>query len=196
MKLDFGLARTFITDTPANLQWRTDGNEFEFKNVGGTGETVVQLDIDEQEQLEVIDFAWQNRPLNVSEAVERAKFLETWMIHSAHARQPDDGPLRQPFTILNGTFSEHAENWEDALATLSDDKRGIEKMRLYTLITSDTRTYVTAENRRRMALRFQQERKIKPLIGTRRTVFDDNGGYEWVLNIRIEKRRPLASDPN
>jgi hypothetical protein len=65
LPIDFTNLPVFFTDTPANIRWITHGQIFEFDNVGGTGESTLDLNVDGESRLTSVGFSWENRPLNL-----------------------------------------------------------------------------------------------------------------------------------
>jgi hypothetical protein len=101
----------------------------------------------------------------------------------------DSNDAEQFAVIENETRppARHADNWDAAEALLSNDTENVESMLLYTLRSSDTQVTVEAKNMRRQTWNFQRRGGIDPVPGWRRSIFDGNGGYEWLLNVNIHR---------
>lgn len=190
--LNMGLdaTRVFFTDTPVDVRWRDDERTFQFDDVGGTGEAVLLLNFVDDTRLDSVEFAWQNRPLNLQEILERARGFQVWLEGNSYVPPPAGHVFHQPFVVLNDyqePTTQVLADWSDAEAALSDDHRNIQEVRLYTAVSATTIVLVTATNMRRTTLNFQDRGRIEPIPGIRRTVFDGNGGYEWLLSVRISR---------
>jgi len=196
--LSMGLdaTRVFFTDTPVDILWRDNERVFQFDDVGGTGEAVLLLNFVDGARLDSAEFAWQNRPLNLPEVLERARRFQAWLEESGYAPPPAGHVFHQPFTVLNDYQEPTAQDFSDWLtaeAALSNEERNIREVRLYAARSATTIVLVTAKNMRRTALNFQDRGRIEPIPGIRRTVFDGNGGYEWLLTVRISRVDPAVN---
>lgn len=191
MSLDFD--PFYFTDTPVNLTWLLNDREFSFNNVGGTGQSVLTLDLDYNDRgLNRVTFEWQNRPLNLAEAMARAKMLEAWLIDAGYVPLMIDGEPMRPFAIVERNvypLKQKATDWASAEATLSSEDDFVNRMRLYRLALADTEVMVVVDNGRRSAWNFGGRQSDPP--GFRRSIYDGTGGYEWSLEISIQ-RKPAA----
>jgi hypothetical protein len=184
-------SRVFFTDDPVNVEWRTSERQFVFDNVGGTGEAVLLLNFHDEDRLSSLEFAWQNRPLTLSEVIGRARQLQQQLIEAGFARSARSETIYQEFVVIGDDYrppTQHFADWSLAESALEDDGVNIDHMRLYTLCSADAAVVVTAKNMRRAALNFDRHGGIEGVPGWRRTVFDGNGGYEWLLTINIHHR--------
>ncbi len=192
LKMQFD-AGTFVTDIPVNILWRTHDREFAFDDVGGTGEAVLVLDADTpgaDGRLFSISFSWQNRPLELSEAIGKARRLRAWLKDAGYRQSSD--PRDAPFGVLtegSGPPRRWADSWEAAEALLAAEPEDVEEMQLYTMTIGDTRVMASLKNMRRGSLNFAKGAGAAAPPGARRTIFDGDGGYEWLLEIVID-------DPN
>ncbi len=188
MPLDFD--PFFFTDTPVNLIWLLNDREFLFDNVGGTGQSVLTLDLDyNNHDLNRITFEWQNRPLNLTEAMVRAKRFEAWLAEAGYGPLTIDGETTRPFAIVERNVyppKEHSGDWASAEATLSSEDDFVERMLLYRLALADSEVMVVVENSRRSTWNFGRARSDPP--GFRRSIYDGTGGYEWSLEVQISRR--------
>ena len=191
MPLDFGLTGGFFfTDTPVNLVWLFQGSEFQFENVGGTGQSVLVLSRSAKgDGLGMVTFNWQNRPLNLPETLERAKRLEAWLSHTGFLPTQIDGQARRAFAApADGSPDArvYADDWISAEAMLSNEDDFIERMFLFGGEMAGVEIFVSAKNDRRAAWNFGgREKKPFPPTRVRRSIYDGTGGYEWSLEIHI-----------
>jgi hypothetical protein len=187
-----GLA-TFTSDTPINIDWQIGPQHFVFSDVGGTGDSVLQLDLGiEDNRLDHISFAWQNRPLKQDEAVEKARQFQQWLLSNGF--QPEaapTGPNELPFSVWMGgkVTGSQAADWTSAKDLLADETQNVETMHMYTLVSSAARVSVTIENYRRKAWDFAKNAGTFHDLGPdqRQSVYDSDGGYEWFLEVDIAR---------
>jgi hypothetical protein len=135
-----------------------------------------------------MSFAWQNRPLTAQEAVDRARRLHAWLEEGSYVSQSRSNANVAAFEVLDEDHRSTGRvfpDWPSAEASLSSDSENIQEIRFYALTSADTVVIVTATNMRRAALYFQDHGQIEPLPDVRRTIFDGNGGYEWLLEVSI-----------
>lgn len=188
----FGTNRVAHTDEPLHVRWEAaTGRQFVFDDVGGTGQAVLLLNLAiEAERLHSFSFAWQNRPLNLEEALERAKRLERWLREIGFTPGDSDEPHGRPFGVQGESPvapARWAANWIDAERLLSAEAENVEEMALFTLSGPESTVTASLKNGRRAARNFgmRGHKSDDPLAG--RTVFDRNGGYEWQLDIYVSR---------
>lgn len=191
LPIEFGAdGMYFVTGTPVNLTWSTLGRTFEFSNVGGMNQTALILVLDNSRRLSSLEFAWQNRPLKLSELMGRAQLLKNWLADSGYTLDASYGDPE--FFVANDglrPITKIAKDWPEAETMLFDERNNIEEIHLYALKSSDGFVAVSAVNMRRKTWNFQRKGAIQPVPGWKRSIFDGNGGYEWKLAISI--RRPI-----
>lgn len=193
--LTFDNSFMFFTDTTVDVEWRDGAQSFLFDDVGGTGQAVLILSIMDDQHLYSMQFAWQNRPLTLRETVERAKRLEVWLDAAGFAAPAEGNALRPSFVALNEFHASTEQvfgDWASAEAALSSESVNVQEMRLYARTNTTTLVTVTAKNMRRAALNFDARAGIEGVPGIRRTVFDGNGGHEWLLEVRISSTQPYT----
>ncbi|MGV8928794.1 MAG: hypothetical protein ACOH1E_03505 [Brevundimonas sp.] len=177
----------FHTAYPVSLEWMTEAGPFLFENVGGMGQTVLLMSLDSNtRRLDRVAFAWQNRPLLLHEAVERARRLETWLLAAGFVQTPPRHPADAPFALIDdhrGTPS-RAETWVEAEALLKQEHQALE-MTLLNMGRPGTEIYVSVSNARRQTWAFGANRAHLLPPGTPRSIYDGNGGYEWQLEVSI-----------
>lgn len=181
----------FHTDDPVNLKWRSPAGAFLFSNVGGTGQSVLEMNRDwRTRRLSSASFAWQNRPLLLSEAIEKAKELENWLLGAGYIPSASQHGSASRFALLTDyqTTPSGADDWDAAQAMLAHDD-AVQEMLLYTLAAPDMEVTVRLSNSRRMTWAYNEKRAASLPPGFPRSIFDGNGGYEWELNVAI--RRPF-----
>jgi hypothetical protein len=179
----------YFTDTPVDLTWMLGKDEFLFDDVGGTGQSVLVLDLDYHDKLlSRITFNWQNRPLSLGEAMARAKSFEAWLVDRGFAALTIGGEPTYPFAIIERNVhppKEHSGDWASAEAKLSSEDEFVERMMLYRLALAETEVRVAVQNNRRSSWNFGGGRTEPP--GFRRSIYDGTGGYEWSLEIEISR---------
>jgi hypothetical protein len=201
--LDIGTqsAGVFFTDTPVDISWRDGERVYPFDDVGGTGQSILLINFSGSpvfptrsaagrapEGVHSMSFAWQNRPLTAQEAVDRARRLHAWLEEGSYVSQSRSNANVAAFEVLDEDHRSTGRvfpDWPSAEASLSSDSENIQEIRFYALTSADTVVIVTATNMRRAALYFQDHGQIEPLPDVRRTIFDGNGGYEWLLEVSI-----------
>lgn len=191
LKPEFGDFTVFFTDDPVDVRWEAvAGRQFVFNDVGGTGQAVLLVDLDiDRKHLDRFSFAWQNRPLSLEEALERAKRLEAWLREAGYA-PPSPDPRHKPFAIHDERVTGPvgwAADWNDAERLLNAEAENIEEMLLFILSTPEATVTASLANSRRAARNFLRQGRDPndPLAG--RTIFDRNGGYEWQLDIYVSR---------
>lgn len=188
----FGTNRVAFTDEPLHVRWEAAaGRQFVFDDVGGTGQAVLLLNLAiEAERLDNFSFAWQNRPLSLEEALERAKRLERWLIGAGYSPGDPGEPRRRPFGIQSESLvapARWAADWADAERLLGAEAENIEEMLLFALSSPEATVTASLKNGRRATRNFGMRGRDPndPLAG--RSVFDRNGGYEWQLDIYVSR---------
>lgn len=189
------LSWPFITDDKVDLVIRHGDQSLRLAKVGGTGQSVLQVDrdIDDEQKLGMVSFHYQDRPLKLAEAISRAKELESWFLTAGFQSRGEDGSRRPSFTVIKQEVdaARHVvSGWPAAEALLADDGVNVAEMHLFKLSAPDVVVSVTIENWRRQAQMFGCKTGSKchgndPLAG--RSIFDGNGGYEWGLAVYIHR---------
>jgi hypothetical protein len=178
----------FHTDDPVSLAWATPAGSFLFDNVGGMGQTVLLMFLDwETRRLDRVTFSWQNRPLLLTEAIEKARRLEAWLLGSGFA-ESSLNPAEARFVFIEDYRRKPsgAVSWAEAEFQLKADEQALE-MNLFSLVAPDAEVDVAVSNGRRKTWAFGADsaRLLPP--GTPRSIYDGNGGYEWQLEITIAR---------
>lgn len=183
------------SDDPMNIEWEVGAQRFAFENVGGTGQSVLNLIFDvERPGLNVIEFAWQNRPLRLDEAITRARRLQEWLVAAGFSQPTTTAHAGdQPFAVYVTELSAKAglvADWTSAERLLRSEADEVTVMSLYTMVSPDAEVRVSLENMRRQAWQFGRRASAgTPRQNWRQSIFDGNGGYEWKLTVTIEQPR-------
>lgn len=194
LRPDLNAGRVFFTDDPVNVEWLTNEQEFAFNNVGGTGEAVLLLNFNDGDRLSSLEFAWQNRPVDLSEVMERARQLQQQLMEAGFTHSSRTETVYREFVVIGDNYrppTRHFDDWPIAESALADDAANIDQMRIYTLCSADAVVVAHARNMRRAALNFDRRGGLEGVPGWRRTIFDGNGGYEWLLTINIHVPDPI-----
>ena len=180
----------FFTDTPVDMRFRYRDKVLTLNRVGGTGHSILMISLALTGRVEFVDFHYQDRPLRLREAIDKAKDVEAWF-RAAGFRYADP---TSPFQIREPETARPvgARTWSDAEAALSDEGKAIAVMNAFALQTADAKVEVTLENWRRQAQAFGNKARLglkDSSTGTvGMTIYDGNGGYEWGLHVVISAR--------
>ena len=178
----------FHSDDPVSLEWATPAGPFLFDNVGGMGQTVLLMSLDwETRRLDRVTFSWQNRPLLLTEAMEKARRLEAWLLTSGFA-EPSRHPAEVRFAFIGDyrRTPSGARTWAEAESRLKADEQALE-MNLFSMTAPEIEVHVSVSNSRRQTWAFSADSAHLLPRGTPQSIYDGNGGYEWQLEVTIAR---------
>jgi len=190
-----------MTDDKVDVIFRFGERTLRLERVGGTGQSVllVNEDMEGRHRIGSVSFIDQDRPLNLHEAVVRAKALEQWLGESGFRDHPfEKGLLERRFSIrkqeVDGAVHD-VSDWTKVEALLANDRVNIAEIHLFTMQASGVGVSVDLKNWRRQAQMFSCDTGSKCHAGDRfggQSIFDGNGGYEWGLEVWIIESDDLA----
>ena len=173
----------WVSGEPLSLRWNAGDAPVVFENVGGMSQTVVTVSLGADDRIGSVAFPWQNRPLRLEEGLSKAKALR------ARLQVQGFRDVEPAFQVTSdGGFAKGAPagDWAQAGMLLQDDARNVVEMRLFRMSDGKADVQMALENRRRGARAFAKSIP-DPLPNFNRSYYEDSGGHEWVLNVRLSR---------
>jgi hypothetical protein len=173
-----------------DVRYRFGDRVLDLPGIGGMENTVLLINLSYPNQrVASLSFSYQDRPLQLAEAMARAQELRRWFEEAGFV-QPREVPGerdRWPFRVAEQArgLSDHPrpENWESAERLLADGSRMVAAMDLFTLAAADIEVSVSVRN-------WVREGALRGFG----SIYANNGGREWGLDVHIGSDRMLVEE--